>query len=403
MLKSLKIKNFCSIGEEQTISLEIKPKDSLDESSCEYKQGHFLNNIACVIGSNASGKTNILKAFSFLHMFIVDSYVFSKTGEPIAINLHKFHLEEPASFEIEFYEDNALYRYYIELNNKQILKERLDKKGLDKNCRWNKAPLFELTRGVDGCKINKYTINKTLHADDRKRIEERNNIAFLSALINLSYLPEITFFKNIETLTLQYTYEFNHALRESSMLAQKLSHDSQLQQDVLSFAKEIDLGISKFAFPDLSAADELIKVKILECEHKVEKGSFKLPIFAESNGTRRSFATLLSIFPILKNGGLIVIDEIEDGLHPYVIKKILSLFANKETNPKNAQIIFSTHQHFLLNDRTKTQIFIANKDNKSLETEIYRLDEVEDVRNDENFFHKYMAGVYGGTPNIKWI
>ena len=64
------------------------------------------------------------------------------------------------------------------------------------------------------------------------------------------------------------------------------------------------------------------------------------------------------------------------------------------------QLIFSTHQYPLLSDRTKTQIFLTEKEN--FETQIFRLDEIEGVRNDENFANKYIAGTYGGTPNIDY-
>ena len=95
-----------------------------------------------------------------------------------------------------------------------------------------------------------------------------------------------------------------------------------------------------------------------------------------------------------------IIDEIESSLHPDLTQKLISLFESKKTNPKNAQIIFSTHQHPLIANRTKTQIFIAEKDNMKSETELFRLDDIEGVRNDENYYHKYMAGAYGGIPKI---
>jgi AAA15 family ATPase/GTPase len=107
---------------------------------------------------------------------------------------------------------------------------------------------------------------------------------------------------------------------------------------------------------------------------------------------------LVKILPALENGGLVIVDEIESALHPDLTKKLISLFESKKTNPKNAQIIFSTHQHPLIANRTKTQIFIAEKDNIKAETELFRLDDVEGVRNDENYYHKYMAGAYGGVP-----
>ena len=71
----------------------------------------------------------------------------------------------------------------------------------------------------------------------------------------------------------------------------------------------------------------------------------------------------------------------------------------KETNPYNAQILFSTHNPWFLQYLTKTQIFIVEKEKQ--QTEIFRLDEIKDIRNDENYFLKYIAGEYDGKPKIK--
>ena len=401
MLKSIKIKNFYSIGYEQIISLDISPKDAQDDSAREVKGGNFTNTVTTIVGANSSGKTNILKSLSFLAWLITDSYASMKAEKSIPVEPHQLHANEPTSFEVEFFENETLYKYFIELNKKHVLHERLDKK----INRWNKAPLFELTRDTSGAKLKNYTIKRDLNEDDWSRVKNRGNISFLSALIDLNYLPEISFFKNIQSNVFAGGHQkFNH-FHESILVSEKLYKDKELQKNVLKFSKAIDLGISDFTFLKFKDREDpdVDTTYILECKHTSQKGNFKLPIFEESNGTQRSYAILSDILPILKNGGLMVLDEIEDGIHPYVIKKIISLFEDKETNPKNAQIVFSTHQHFLLNDRTKTQILIASKNNKSLESEIYRLDDIQGVRNDENYFHKYIAGIYGGTPDIKWI
>lgn len=78
---------------------------------------------------------------------------------------------------------------------------------------------------------------------------------------------------------------------------------------------------------------------------------------------------------------------------------ILDLFFSEKHNPKNAQLIFSTHQELVLNKLMKEQILLVEKDN-TLNTNAWRLDEVEGVRSDDNFFAKYMAGAYGAVPEI---
>lgn len=99
----------------------------------------------------------------------------------------------------------------------------------------------------------------------------------------------------------------------------------------------------------------------------------------------------------LNEGRELCLPFMEGDLHPDIIKKLISLFQSRDTNPNKAQLIFSTNQHIHLTHRNKTQIFICEKD------EIFRLDDVAGVGNDENYFHQYIAGAYGGTPEIKWI
>ena len=107
----------------------------------------------------------------------------------------------------------------------------------------------------------------------------------------------------------------------------------------------------------------------------------------------------LKVLEVLSNGGVAIIDELDSGLHYEIARKLISLFANKETNTKNCQLFFSTHQPLFLNDRSKSQIFLCYKEDY-LDTEIYRLDEITGIRNTENFFEKYLAGEYGATPRL---
>ena len=107
---------------------------------------------------------------------------------------------------------------------------------------------------------------------------------------------------------------------------------------------------------------------------------------------------LILFLPTLQMGGVIIIDEIDNSLHPKLLRNLIELFADKELNQKDAQLIFTTHQPILLDDRSKTQIYLAEK--RNLQTEIFRLDEIKGVSNAENFFKKYMSGEYGGYQEI---
>ena len=137
--------------------------------------------------------------------------------------------------------------------------------------------------------------------------------------------------------------------------------------------------------------------EVISLVHGTNKQKFEVPLPFESSGTIRSLSLLFPIIDVLNNGGLLVVDEIEKSKHPIIIKKLISSFEYLIKDNNDVQIIFSTHQPLLLDNRNKSQIFLAEKTDY-INTEIYRLDDVEGVRNDENFAMKYLSGRYGATP-----
>lgn len=400
MINTIKISNFCSIGKEQELSFKISSKDRLDNSSVEITNGN-INLVNCIIGHNASGKTTAIKAVAFLFWLMGDSYSSMKMDETIPVEAHKLQKNKITKIEVEFFKEDSLFQYKVELDQKQIHKEFL---GTKKSRGYSR--IFEYSRHKNdwAFKPSELRVNES----DLSRFKKRKNVSVLSSLIELGYLPDLSFIKNFSTNVTNVGNFPQHPITSFFDISKSLHENLDLQKRALSFIEDIDVGISSFSFAEAvrikdGKALENEKRHILECVHESKLGKFILPLIEESNGTRHSLHLLTEILPVLKKGGVAVIDEIESGLHPYVAKKIISLFENRESNPLNAQLIFSTHQHTLLNDRTKTQIFIAEKQPENFETEIFRLDDVEGVRNDDNFCSKYLTGTYGGIPNIQWV
>lgn len=119
----------------------------------------------------------------------------------------------------------------------------------------------------------------------------------------------------------------------------------------------------------------------------------------ESQGTQSAFVLLHRLLPALKAGGLAVIDEFENDLHPHMLEPILSLFADSRTNPHGAQLLFTCHAIEVLNILHKSQVMLVEKDEHN-ESTAWRLDSVEGIRSDDNFYAKYMAGAYGAVPQL---
>jgi AAA15 family ATPase/GTPase len=123
-----------------------------------------------------------------------------------------------------------------------------------------------------------------------------------------------------------------------------------------------------------------------------------LPFFEESSGTQSAFVLLRVILPVLENGGVAIIDEIDNDLHPHMLPHILELFKFEHTNPHQAQIIFTCHTPEVLNILKKHQSYLVEKiDQKS---EAWRLDNVLGLRTDDNLYAKYMAGALSAVPNL---
>jgi hypothetical protein len=125
----------------------------------------------------------------------------------------------------------------------------------------------------------------------------------------------------------------------------------------------------------------------------------------ESEGTRKLFALSALIIDALEHGKTLVIDELDSKLHPFMMTFILNLFHSTEKNPKNAQLIFNTHDVNLLSKRffRRDQIWFTEK-NEYGATELYSLADFKDLTdegiNNETFQNDYFQGRYGAVPFI---
>jgi AAA15 family ATPase/GTPase len=132
--------------------------------------------------------------------------------------------------------------------------------------------------------------------------------------------------------------------------------------------------------------------------HRTGSRSFELPLTLESSGTKRLFVLLGAFLPVLTEGGVAVIDEMESDLHPHLIPLLLDLFVDATTNPKRAQLLFTCHHVEILNQLAKEQIVLVQKDDECVST-LRRLADIKGVKREENFFAHYNAGRYEAVPS----
>ena len=125
-----------------------------------------------------------------------------------------------------------------------------------------------------------------------------------------------------------------------------------------------------------------------------------LDFFQESDGTQQMFALSGPFVDVLKDGKTLFIDELDAHLHPFLLRYILAIFNNKEKNPKNAQLLFTTHDVGLLDNKIlrRDQIWFAEKD-KNETSNYFSLAEISE-REGVNFAKRYFEGRYGALPYI---
>jgi AAA15 family ATPase/GTPase len=178
--------------------------------------------------------------------------------------------------------------------------------------------------------------------------------------------------------------------------------NDHLRLAMTKLLKDWDLGLTDIRIerqtvthPDGDKDDIYIPFGV----HKVNDLEHSIMLKYESSGTQSAFILLSRLLPVLNSGGVAVIDELESDLHPHMLVPILDLFFSPETNPHNAQILFTCHSIEVLNLLHKAQVVLVEKD-ENCHSNAWRLDEVKGIRADDNLYAKYMGGSYGAIPQL---
>ncbi|ARZ67740.1 abortive infection family protein [Streptomyces albireticuli] len=183
------------------------------------------------------------------------------------------------------------------------------------------------------------------------------------------------------------------------LLADPKRTDDELRERFNTLLKAADLGISEVTTdPDTGE---------LQLLHRSPDGSERPLDFLrqESLGTHAWFAFLGPLLTALKNGGVLLADELDSSLHPLLAAEVIRLFQDRVANPKSAQLVFTTHDATLLGPSVaerpldRDQVWLTLK-NSTGETALYPLTAARKARKDDNLERRYLHGHYGGTPRL---
>jgi hypothetical protein len=406
-----------SFKEKTTFSIEAGIGSENEENIITLKNSNErVLKTTAIYGANASGKTNLIKAFTAAIMMIRKSNN-RQVGEKL-IEMEPFAFDEkakiePCEFEFIFYANSNKYVYGFIADKDKIYEEYLYQY-------FSAKP----TRIFERINCSEY---KFLQNDEGKlnAIKDQNidNKLFLATATTWNYdktrEPYLWFANKIDT----YTGGMN--FNDFAIESYSKDKNEELKKFTLKLLNEADIVIKDFSIeieerdvdnnllmlfknlnmptPEISQKQKDVKIRMVH-EVKDENDNIKfydLNIINESSGTQILFSFAPILKDVFENGKILVIDEIERSLHPSLVEMIIKFFHNSEINKGNAQLIFNTHDTNLLSLDIfrRDQIWFAEKDSKKGATELYPLDDFS-VRKNENIQKGYLNGRYGAIPFV---
>lgn len=407
-----------SIKEKQTFSLvaskhkELMDSHTFDVRLSEQSSMKLLCS-AVLYGPNAAGKTNLLEALRVMRRIVLKSASDKSRGDTLPVVPFKLHFESrhaPTKFQVTFLVGDIRHQYGFSATKERIIEEWLYAFPRNRIQRW-----FKRTWQADEQKQH-WRFGAFLTGEKTVwQKSTRDNALFLSTAVQLNsqqLQPIYDWFK--ETLhcigagglmpdfSISLCETGDHTRVPDFLNKADLGIDGVRIEKERFNPQELPQGMPdnfKQALIKEMEGQELAKVKTIHQSAEGETIEFDLE--EESNGTRKVFALAGPFLDSLDNGYIVFIDELGGSLHPELVKFLVGLFNNKKTNPSNAQLVFTTHETYMLNQNIlrRDQIWFCEKD-KTRATKIFPLTDFRPRKLRENLEEAYLSGRYGAVPYI---
>ena len=386
--------NFRSISDTVELSLVASDKHPGVIESSVVKSG--LLPVVGIYGGNASGKSSVISAFDALRRAVVFSHRSWDPDEGVPRNPHRFGPwpRRPTEFEIEFVISDVRFQYSVTLSDLRVMAESLVAYPSGRPQVWFRREADEYQfpgKGLSG---------------QKRQIEliTRSNSLFLSAGAQAAH-PQLQgvaeWFSNVTAAQPERRPIGFQPGREAA-LARRLRSESE-RETILSFLRFADLGIT-----DLRSIQEqtqtadgqlIFRDRLIFTHNDTPELDFNSR--DESGGTLTWLDLVGSLTRVLRNGRLMVVDELDRSLHPLLLEELIRLFQDPERNPNGAQIVFTAHDTSLMDPRSdwplrRDQVWLTEKDGMGA-TQLNPLLDYS-IRQGQNLERWYRQGRFGAVP-----
>lgn len=420
MLIEFTTENFRSLHQRQSLSMIASPAKELRSTNC-FDSGIEglppLLKSAVVYGPNAAGKTNLLRAMHFMQVMVLTSANSLQQGQELNVKpfaLSKKSRGAPSRFEVQFAHEGVRYQYGFALTKARVVEEWLIAYPSGRPQHW-----FERTSKGRTDKVEWKFGPKFKGPHKVWRDSTRPNALFLSTAVQLNneqLRPIFTWFQQKLAVVIP-----GAGVSLNSGITFNLFADSEGKSLVLRFLHAADVGIDdinvkrqQMSAPNMAQAPTPMEGQVIIGPSGLEAVSVKathkaldtgepitFDITEESDGTQKLFQSAGAWLKVLSEGSALFLDELNNSLHPLIVRFLVELFHNREANKKNAQLIFSTHDTSILDKDIfrRDQIWFVEKD-KSQGTVLFALSDFS-PRKEEALERNYLKGRYGALPIVR--
>lgn len=414
MLIEFRVENHRSIRDEQALTMQAADDEDLSDPRPRKVLGFDgrLLPAAALYGANASGKSNILSAIGFLRDAVLESFAAwpPEGGVPRDPFAWGVKSSEPSLFEVTVLVASVQYEYGFVADDQRFVEEWL--------YAWvggDKQTWFE--RDGDRFSFGEHLIGENLVIQQ----VTRPNALFLSAAVQLRHQqlgPLYAWFHGLQAINVKRRgrvstdqaseYRMLLELRDASKVPASGEAIPQRIANFVELLREADVGIVNLkveeSFPDSGFRKDGWREGRLWVllRHRSDTDEAWLPLEQESDGTLTLYRMGTILLDVIENGGLLLVDELEASLHPALALHILKQFNDPRTNPRNAQMLFTTHDTHLLGTMLgepplrRDQVWLTEKDAAGA-TCLYPLTDYK-PRPAENLERGYLQGRYGAIP-----
>ena len=400
MLCQFSVKNYKSIRDQITFDMQAAAISEHTDRIIKDSDEQLFLPVSAIYGPNGGGKSNVLEALQTLGTMVLRPVHATKQNRTTDYKFNRYPVKpfifseegknNPTEFEIFFRTEIAEYRYVLHTREDVVVYECLDRVKMETG---RKSALFQRKgeeislRGV----LAKLKISEGMS----------KNLPLLSYL-GITYMNNEVIKDAINWF--EYGIDFLNYGNPFEELRTAIASSDEIKNLVLDMIKEMDLDIENFRVEE----HENNQIEIFT-QHNVDGYKAELTLSEESSGTKKLFGLLPFIAKSLVNGTTLVIDELDAKIHPVLLRYVIMLFNNMETNRHGAQLIFTSHDLSTMNSEVfrRDEIWFVAKGNNQ-NSRLYSLVEFktgngEVVRKDAKYDKQYLEGKYGADPYLRKI